>query len=602
MNDLTLLYFSVGVSVLLSVPVAGAEGLDALASAVAKYESGADLAPQRQFEQLLRESAGDPGRRSECEAALIRLLAPETTFEAKRFACNNLAVYGSDAALPALASLLKQDDTVGLACFALGRFPSTKAGDLLRAALTDERAQVRLQLIVSLGLRAEPESVKPLVGLARDVDSNIARAAIRALGAIDAVSASEALAELRRDAVSGVAADDVAAASLNVAERLISAGDTNVAVSVCQDLLKKPFSPHVRRGAFGMLVRCDADGGVRRIRSVLDIKTSDAVLVPVAIAKVTVLSGEGVSKEFGGLLSRLASSDQVLLIEALASRGDADARAVIREQVCAADPDVRRAAIGAVGKLEDASAVELLTRALKAAATPEEVKDVQLAFASLGGGEKTDKVIDEALRQAGGKDKVLLISVLSRRSGSAAVSALLAQACASDGEVAHAASQALVRIADGGDSVSLAELQKAIVGGDARVREVALRTLAAWRGEAAWKTLVDIYLKPDNDAHRALALRGLVKNVSEYNAQPDAALIGRYRQLLAGAQSDAERKMVLNTLAGVAHPDALALALQVLQVQGVRAEATQAVERIAQALQKTHPDVSRDALRKLKGD
>ncbi len=601
MNYLTHLSFFVGALVLLSVPVAGAEGLDALASAVAKYESGADLAPQRQFEQLLRESAGDPGRRSECEAALIRLLAPETTFEAKRFACNNLAVYGSDAALPALASLLKQDDTVGLACFALGRFPSTKAGDLLRAALTDERAQVRLQLIVSLGLRAEPESVKPLAGLARDVDSNIARAAIRALGAIDAVSACEALAELRRDAVSGVAAD-VAAASLNVAERLISAGDTNVAVSVCEDLLKKPFSPHVRRGAFGMLVRCDADGGVRRIRSVLDIKTSDAVLVPVAIAKVTVLSGEGVSKEFGGLLSRLASSDQVLLIEALASRGDADARAVIREQVCAADPDVRRAAIGAVGKLEDASAVELLTRALKAAATPEEVKDVQLAFASLGGGEKTDKVIDEALRQAEGKDKVLLISVLSRRSGSAAVSALLAQACASDGEVAHAASQALVRIADGGDSVSLAELQKAIAVGDARVREVALRTLAAWRGEAAWKTLVDIYLKPDNDAHRALALRGLVKNVSEYNAQPDAALIGRYRQLLAGAQSDAERKMVLNTLAGVAHPDALALALQVLQVQGVRAEATQAVERIAQALQKTHPDVSREALRKLKGD
>ncbi len=601
MNYLTHLSFFIGASVVLSVSAADVAGLDALASAVAKYESGADLEPQRRFEQLLRESVGDPGRRIECEAALIRLLAPEATFEAKRFACNNLAVYGSEASLPALAALLKQEETVGIACFALGRFPSAKAGDLLRAVLKDARGQARVQLVVSLGLRAEPESVKPLVGLARDADSAVARAAIRSLGAIEAASAREALAELRRDAAPVLAAD-VAAASLNGAERLIAAGDKVLAVAVCEDLLQSSLPPNIRRGAFGMLLRNDADEGVRRIRSVLEARPSDAVLVPVAIAHVTLLRGAGVSKEFGGLLSRLTSSDQVLLIEALACRGDADARAVLREQVVAADLDVRRAAIGAVGKLEDASAVALLMQALKAAATPEETKDVQIAFASLGGGETTDKAIGEALRQAEGKDKVLLISVLSRRSGSTAVSLLLAQSGESDGEIARAANQALVRIADTGDSVSLAALQKAITGGDAQVREAALRTLAAWRGVAAWDTLIGIYLKPENDTHRALALRGLVKVAGECNAQPDAVLIGRYRQLLAGAQSDADRKMVLNTLAGVAHPEALALALPLLQVPGVRAEAAQAVERIAQALQKTHPDVSRDALRKLKGD
>ena len=583
------------------LPVQGmaAADLDTLVALAAKYESGTSAEPLRQIERLLCESVGDSGKRAELEAALIRLLAQETTFEAKRFACVHLAVYGSEASLPALAALLKQEQTVGIACLALGKLRSAKAGDTLRAALSEAKGVTRVQIVDTLGHRAEAASVKALSELAHDADAAVAGAAVRALGAINATSACDAVSALRREANPAVAAA-VAEASLNGAEQLAAAGDRGASSAICEGLLKPAFPAHIRRGAFGLLLRCDADGGLQRVSKMLGSAPHDAVLAAVAIAHVPKLRGEGVSKSFGEVLPRLPPSEQVLLVESLACRADADARTSIRAQVVAADPGVRHAALVAVGSLEDASAVTLLAQALAGASTPEETKDVQLALAGLRGGDTTDQAICDVLLQAAAKDKPALMAVLSKRGGNTAVRALLQQSGESAAQVSHAAAQALVRIADGGDSASLAALQAAVAGGDARVREAALRTLAAWRGVAAWDTLAGICLKPVSEAEHALALRGLVRIAGEGNAHPDAVLIGRYSQLLAGAYGDSDRKLILNVLAGAGHPDALALALPLLDVPGVRAVAAQAVERIANVIKATHPDIARDALLRLR--
>lgn len=586
-------------ALLLPARMAVAAELDTLTAGAAKYESGGSSEPLRQIEQRLRESAGDASRHAELEAALIRLLAPDATFEAKRFACVHLAVMGSEESLPALAALLKQQETVGIACLALAKLQSAKAGDSLRAALPEAKGSARLQIIGTLGRRAEVASVTLLSGLARDTDPVVASAAIRALGSVNAAAARDAVAALRREANPAVAAV-VAEASLCGAEQLVASGDKAAAASICEGLLQPAFPEHIRRGALGLLLRTDADRGLQRILKMLGAVPVDSVLAAVAIARVPELREEGVSKRFGDVLPRLLPSEQVLLLEALACRADADARAAIRAQVGATDPGVRHAALVAVGNLEDASAVSLLAKVLAAASTPEESKDVQLALGGLRGNDATDQAIAEALRQAAAKDKPQLMAVLSRRSGRVAAAALLEQSGDADGRVARSAAQALVRIADSGDSAALAALQAAVSGNDVRAREVALRTLTAWRGAAAWDTLLGIYLKPENAAQHVLALRGLVRIAGEGNAHPDAALLGRYRQLLSGACGDEDRKLILNVLAGVGHPDALTLALPLLEVAGVRAEAAQAAERIANAIKATHPEISRDALRRAK--
>ena len=120
-----------------------------------------------------------------------------------------------------------------------------------------------------------------------------------------------------------------------------------------------------------------------------------------------------------------------------------------------------------------------------------------------------------------------------------------------------------------------------------------------WRGVAAWDTLAGIYLKPLSDVEHGLALRGLIRIAGEGNAHPDAALIGRYRQLLAGARGDNDRKLILRVLAGVGHPDALTLVFPLLDVPRVHDEAAEAVRRLANAIQKTYPEVADSALRRL---
>ena len=583
---------------MLTAQIVAAADLDALVTLAVKYETGTSAEPLRQIERLLCEAVGDCAKCAELEAALIRLLAPEATFEAKRFACVQLAVHGSGASLPALTALLKQEQTVGIACLALGNMRSAKAGDVLRVALPEAKGVARVQIIDTLGHRAEAASVKALSELAHDADAAVAGAAARALGSIDAPAARVEVSALRQEA-NPAAAAAVAEALLNGAEQLAAAGDRAAASSLCEGLLKPSFPAHIRRGAFGLLLRCDADGGLQRVRTMLDSTPQDAVLAAVAIAHVPKLRGENVSKTLGEVLLRLPPAERVLLIESLACRADADARALIRTQVDAADPGVRHASLVAVGNLEDASAVPLLAKALASAATPEETKDVQLALAGLRGGEATDQAICEALRPAAAKEKPALCAVLSRRGGSAAVKTLLALVGEADAQVSPAAAQALVRIADGGDSAALAALQAALAGGDASVRGAALRTLAAWRGVAAWDTLAGLYLKPVNAAEHALALRGLIRIAGSGNAAPDAALVGRYSQLLAGAQGDSDRKLILSVLAGAAYPDTLALALPLLEVPGVHDEAAEAIRHMAIAIQKTYPKAAHSALQRL---
>ena len=80
---------------------------------------------------------------------------------------------------------------------------------------------------------------------------------------------------------------------------------------------------------------------------------------------------------------------------------------------------------------------------------------------------------------------------------------------------------------------------------------------------------------------------------------PDAKLVERYRQLLAGARSDADLRLILGALGGAAQPGALQLALPLLDNAGVRAEAEVAVKKIAEAIKAQHPQAAQEALKRL---
>lgn len=654
---------SVTLAAALAAHAETAADLPKLVADAAKYQSGQSVEPLQRIEQLLRDSAGKPALRSEIEAAMVKLLAPSATFEARRFACQMLAVVGTDPSLPALAELLRDDETVGIACLALSNRRSEKVNETLRNALSSARGRTRLQIIGALGNHQDAKSVEALAKLACDTDAAVADAAVLALGKIGTAPAHEAVGALRKEAKPGQASA-VIEATLQVAEQLAAAGDRKAASAIYAELLRPEAPANIRRGALAALMQLDEDGGQQRILDALAGR--DPVLAPVAIARLASLKSDGASKTFAAMLPKLSPSAQVWMIEALAARGDAAAREAIPRQLEASDAGVRRAAVAAVGRLEDASAVPLLAKTLSGANPPGELQDIELALASLRGGAATDQALVAELKHASVDAKVRLFSVLARRGARAAVPALLAEAGGSDlatvqaafqalgriaagddlpavleklaglkapdarGDAERAAARALAKIADvsrrsetvrralakssdiearsslvrllpnAADAKALAALEAAVADKEPRIRDAAVRALAAWPDTTAWSPLLAVFRRPENDAHRALTLRALVRLASDLNAKPDAALVDRYRQLLSRARGNDELKLILGALAGAAHPDALALALPLVSKAGVRAEAELAVKKIAASVRAQHPQAAQAALERLK--
>ncbi|HEC03043.1 MAG TPA: HEAT repeat domain-containing protein, partial [Phycisphaerales bacterium] len=159
----------------------------------------------------------------------------------------------------------------------------------------------------------------------------------------------------------------------------------------------------------------------------------------------------------------------------------------------------------------------------------------------------------------------------------------------------------LLRVLGGiANSKSLDAVAAASQHADATVRDAAVRTLSQWPNASAAKVLLDIYSDNQNLIHRQLALRGFARML----ALPDADRSAREslemcRKVMSKTRSADEKKQVLSGLGNVAHPDALAMAGQFVEIEAVRTEAAMATIKIAAAIGQTHPDQAKTAIEKV---
>jgi HEAT repeat protein len=552
---------------------------------------------------------------------------------------------------------------VGIACLALANIPSKKATEALRDGLTEARGVARVQIIHTLGNRKSDAAVKALIAQTYSADQAVVDAAVVGLGKIGGKKAAKAIADLRQQK-RPACAHAVQEASLRIAEKLAAKGSRKKAAALYGELIASGHPLAVGRGALGGLLRLDPDGGDGRALDVL--RGSDAALKPVAIAHIATLKSPETSAKFGRELARLQPHEQVLLLEALAARGEPAAMAAATESLKATNGTVRIAAIAALGHLGDAKTVPTLGEALAAAKDAPERAAIEQSLVRLRGGTETDRALIAQVRSTTPEPKNVLISALAKRGSREAVPALLEASLSPDAAVAKSAFQGLARLAGPadvaallqklvhvelsevraaaedtarqalsrmleagnrsalvldtlqavslleprcslvallpicGDARALAAAKTAATEPEARVADAGLRALADWPDASAWEPLLGAYQQTSNDAHRALAFRGLTRLASEDNARVDTKLIERYRLLLTSAKNDADRKLVLGALSGAASPEALALAVEQLANAGVRAEAELAVKKIAEAIKDKHPQAAQDALNKLK--
>jgi hypothetical protein len=383
----------------------------------------------------------------------------------------------------------------------------------------------------------------------------------------------------------------------------------------------------------------------------------------VAIARVAGLKAPAVGERFAAELPKLAPDVQVLLIAALADRGDAAVRPAIIDSLASPRDEVRLAAIKALGVLGDASCVEVLCKAV-AQANSEAEKAAAADGLRRIKGDAVDAAILKALKPAAPPARVEMIAVLADRKAAAAVAELLQQAAEQDKDVRAAALKALARLGEPKDLPallkSLVELKdpaarkdavRAVVMVSRKIAEEAaqadatLEAFASAADPAAKAALLEVLgaianakafaavqaaLKDANAEIQDAAFRALANwpngqalpalltlfrattnptqrvlalrgcvRMLNLAGRPAAETIKLYGELLAEARRPEDRKLVLAGLAGAADPAALKLVEGLLADKEVAAEAELAMLTLARNLMGSATDDARAAAEKL---
>ncbi len=490
--------------------------IDEKLAAIVNYERGMSREPLIAVEKLIRESQNQPEQRKYIELRLAELLS-DATLESKSFICRQLWFIGTADSVPAIARLLLDEETADIACYAIGQNPSEEAGKALREAINNVSPTVQIRIINLLGDRGDKQSVEEIGKIIFGAERQVSEAAVAALGKIGGAESIKLLVETRAKGDSGLrlAATD---AYLRCTEDLVDDGKTSEAIKIYKELAGENETPIIRSAAIKGL----ADNGGQDIVPLVisALRDENRMVRTTARSCVRTMQGNGVTEQFAGELSKISPDEQVLLIGALADRGDTAALSAIIAAAASAKPEIRKAVLQAVGKLGDASFVEYLVKAASEGLSSEEKSTAINSLKQLRGN-KIDYAIVQSMRNSQPNVRRQLIQVLAERDAVDAVPALFAEAANPDRKVRQAAFKALGRLADEQDLPSL----------------------------------IKLLITMEDDSSRREAERAVVavsRKISQTGRQADAVLAG-----LGGEKRVAVRCSLLRVLGGIANSKAL---------------------------------------------
>ena len=389
-------------------------------------------------------------------AAFADLLAgEEATLDARRFACEMLALTGGAAQVPVLAGLLADEDLALAALQALTRIPDEAAAAALRAALADGGGPARASLIHALGLLGDTEAV-PLL-----IDALPAPEAMTALGLIGSAEALAALLALQDQGVPDAHAADWANA-------LLAAALTQRDAEAIQPLLRPGRPTAVRTAALIGLARILGDQADQLLAAAL--RGDDPELHAAAL---TVLRQTGDARQAQALLadwSRLAPPLQAGLFNLMAELKQPVALPAATEAVTGDDEAVRHAALAVLAAVGDATSVPVLTGLLAPGQDALNARIVA-ALAALRP-DAAREAQEQAVRTAEPFTQLMLAQALANRAAVRSVPLFLELAAGTDPEVQRVAVRALRTVVAPGEAAAVAAFLQAHAAEDALRPEV----------------------------------------------------------------------------------------------------------------------------------
>ena len=643
-----------------AAPKSYAAQLDALLPALGAQEIPAREAASVEWEKLcfvVGTPGRESDRKAVCVAMCARI-GPETARPARIWMLRQLERIGKAESVGPVAKLLDENDNEirDLARRVLQNDPAEAAGRALREHLQAAHPMDwQVALINALGARRDHAAVGQFTKLAGGHELPVAKAALAALGDEGSAEALQALRGLHGEAAAlGAARAD---AILRCAARVQAAGNKGAAAQAYRELLEaQALGISIQIGALrGVAATDDVTYASAVVVARLADPNADFALRGVAAELAPTLRGIKISD----LLAALDPVGQMLLCGPVADRGDAADLASVTALVASANEDVKLAAVKALSKLGDVSSISVLAQTaadstgavrdaarkslarLRAKGVDEAVvaklKDappaIRVELVTAIAARRYKAAFPELLRLAVAPPEDVQVAAfaalgeLAAESDTPAVLKALLQA--RDEKVRTAAEDAVATVCNRidkpeerarpvlafysdatadvrvslmrvlgrvGGAAALAEIRKASQSTDEALQDAAIRGLAKWPGIEVLDELLVIARKSPNKTHRVLALQGCIRLFALPSERKSAATLALYKDALQLAERPEEQKAVLGGLVEVRRLDALKLAEQYLDNEALRAEAQNAVVRIAGALGPVFPDECRPAI------
>ncbi|HJP35456.1 MAG TPA: HEAT repeat domain-containing protein [Gammaproteobacteria bacterium] len=616
-------------------------------AAILSYEVGQSPKALKAIEEEIRGATA--GQRLAIEGKLLGALeSPEATVACKQFVCRMLRRTGASESLPALARLLADEELSHMARFALQEMQDSRVDEILREALAGLSGGARVGVVNTIAQRCDPRAVPQLVKLLKSEDTSLLRAAISALGHIGGGKAAKALKRVK-------VGDDIethrADAYLMCADKMLAEGDASSALEIYSKMADEKNSAMVRAAAYRGVVLADKKQALRTVLALLrdenaDLRESAGRLAREAFASET--PDPAVTKALADSLPSLPPQAQVVLLSALADRGDEAALPEVAEAASSSDEAVRVQAIRALGVLGDASSAETLIQAMA------EGGDIAVASARALDGLRGDGIgaaLVKALESGGESAAQLsLIEVIEARSESAAVPVLLTTTQNSNSKVRKASYTALKKLAgenelpalvelllsskkslarrsvervmtavlgrmpepgagtgpviaglseagakakenllavlgNAGGSEALAAIREELKNGDDAAKKASVKALGNWSDTAPAADLLAVARNDSNTTLQILAFRGYVGLAGLPSERPAGETLKMYEAAMGIAGQADARKLVLSGVSAMPSREALEFVEKYLEDEEIKSEAETAYRKISGLLE-----------------
>jgi HEAT repeat protein len=424
------------------------------------------------YESAVR-SHSDRALREKLNKGLVSVLESDAGYDAKQFACRQLALTATDEHIPVLGRHLTDDKMSHMALYVLTHIDSPEVDKALLAALDKATGPAELGIINMLGNRQCSAAIKPLGKLMVSADEGIAIEAIKALGRIGTKAAHSQLAlynGLKEPSEHEALALEYA--RLDCADGLLAHGQSELALRSYRFAFETYSSGTLRAAALKGLASADSEEAIPLVAESLD--HSDRTLRQMAVQLAQEIPGKQATQMLAERLPSLEPEAQATLLHALAVRGDATALAAVRNSCNSDEVSVRVAALEATGMLGDASTVKSLAEHA-AKARGAELEAARAALQALRGADINPTMVKQ-LKSTDEKAKVELIAALAARDAVETTQAILDTAGNGTSPVRIASFKALRTLTEAHDIAALFDL---LVSAEEDVRDEAAKTVAS---------------------------------------------------------------------------------------------------------------------------